>query len=334
MTKMRWRDSGAAAEPNLASISSAAGVSTTAPTRMRAPRPSAREPVCAEDRQSDSGGDRQAVTGDEVPGRLTEVAQHVERRAEATAASADADLEAAGQNEVGAPERDAQHEDDRERQRRLTEPQPRSGDIDRLGGEHERAVRVCRDAEQGDGDPRCPAATSTRLRRRQQRQEREQAREQEEAVHASVDAVEEQHPAGGSEDRGDDGRALPRQARGDYGKQRQAGHGEDGGNGAQRRQPAVEMRDGPREEEVERCAAPLVEHRAQHSVERVPTDEERQRLVLMRRPGGQAQCEKDGHCRRARRNDGREGPLGKRLARGCRGPVVRDCLGHASSLSR
>ncbi len=34
MTKMRWRDSGAAAEPNRASISSAAGVSTTAPTRM------------------------------------------------------------------------------------------------------------------------------------------------------------------------------------------------------------------------------------------------------------------------------------------------------------
>ncbi len=94
------------------------------------------------------------------------------------------------------------------------------------------------------------------------------------------------------------------------------------------------MRDGPREEEVERSAAPLVEDGTQHAVERVPADEQRQRLVLVWRPGGQAQCEKHRDGRRARGDDGREDPLGKRLAWSCRRPFVRDCLGHDSSLSR
>ena len=79
--------------------------------------------------------------------------------------------------------------------------------------------------------------------------------------------------------------AFSGQARGEHGEERQAGHGEEGRHRAQRLQSAAEMRDGPGEEEVERCATSLVEDRAQHSVERVAADEQRQGLVSC---GGQA----------------------------------------------
>ena len=62
----------------------------------RAPPSRARQPVGAEGGERDHAGDGEPVAGDEVPGGLREIAQHVERGAEATTASADADLEAAG----------------------------------------------------------------------------------------------------------------------------------------------------------------------------------------------------------------------------------------------
>ncbi len=82
--------------------------------RAAPPRP--REPVGTEGGERDHDRHGEPIAGDEVAGGLREIAQHVERGAEATSASADADLEAAGEDEVGAPERDAEHEDDRERQ--------------------------------------------------------------------------------------------------------------------------------------------------------------------------------------------------------------------------
>ena len=93
------------------------------------------------------------------------------------------------------------------------------------------------------------------------------------------------------------------------------------------------MRDGPGEDEVQRCAAALVEDRAEHAVERVPADEQRERLVFVGRPGGEAKREERRDGRGAHRDDGREHPLGER-PRGGRRPFVRDCLGHDSSLSR
>ena len=94
------------------------------------------------------------------------------------------------------------------------------------------------------------------------------------------------------------------------------------------------MRDGPREHEVQRGAAALIEDRAEHPVERVPSDEERKRLVLVGRPGGEAKREerRDGHG--AHGHDGRERPVGQRAARSGHNPFVRDRFGHNSTLSR
>jgi hypothetical protein len=50
---------------------------------------------------------------------------------------------------------------------------------------------------------------------------------------------------------------------------------------------------------VERCATALGEHRVEHPAERVPSEEEREHLVLVRRVGAQtheAEGENDGHA--------------------------------------
>ena len=57
--------------------------------------------------------------------------------------------------------------------------------------------------------------------------------------------------------------------------------------------PAAGVGDGPREEEVERRAAALVVDGAEQPAERVPADEERERLVLVGRPRAQAQREEE-----------------------------------------
>ena len=80
---------------------------------------------------------------------------------------------------------------------------------------------------------------------------------------------------------------------------------------------ASRVRDDPGEQEVERRAAALVEHRVEEARNRLPADEQRQRLVLVRRPGGQlheeerADRERAGRRRRARTSAGaalRRGP--------------------------
>ena len=53
------------------------------------------------------------------------------------------------------------------------------------------------------------------------------------------------------------------------------------------------MDDEPRAEEVERSAAPLRLNRPEEAAERVASDEERERLVLVRGPRGQARDEED-----------------------------------------
>ena len=51
------------------------------------------------------------------------------------------------------------------------------------------------------------------------------------------------------------------------------------------------MDDDPGDEEMERRAAPLGVHGVEEPAERVPADEERERLVLVRRPARQARQE-------------------------------------------
>ena len=61
-------------------------------------------------------------------------------------------------------------------------------------------------------------------------------------------------------------------------------------------EPAAEVRDDPREEEVQRRAAALAEHGVASEPERAAADEERERLVLVRRPGREP--EERGRSRR------------------------------------
>ncbi len=71
------------------------------------------------------------------------------------------------------------------------------------------------------------------------------------------------------------------------------------------------MRDRPGDQEVQRRAAALLEHDLEHLVERMAADEERQRLVLVRRPGEQLVEEEDGGCGRDRRDPEREPTRGQ-----------------------
>ena len=131
---------------------------------------------------------------------------------------------------------------------------------------------------------RAPAAA---FERAQQREIRERGREEEEAVHPAVDAVEEERPAGRDEERPDqrgDAAAEPSQQQRD---DRQARDGEERRHRPQSFEPEPEVRDRPREQEVQRRAAALLEHDLEHLIERMAADEERQRLVLVGRPGEQ-----------------------------------------------
>ena len=75
------------------------------------------------------------------------------------------------------------------------------------------------------------------------------------------------------------------------------------------------MRDGPGKDEVQRRAATLVEDGTEHAVERVAADEQRERLVLVGRPGGEAKGEERRDGRGAHRDGRSEHPLGEHAAR-------------------
>ena len=282
----------------------------------RTPRPRSRERVRADGREDEDGGDGKAVAGGEVAERPLEVAEHVERRAQPVARrrprrsrSGPASTRSVRQNGMPSTRTIAI---DAAASRSLVLAQ---GDVDDLRGEHERAVRMRGDAQQRRGDPRSPAEASARLRRLEQREERQQAREEEEAVHPAVDPVEQQHPARRGENRRDDGGTASREPRAEHGEQREARHGEERRHGAQRAEPATRMRDRPGEDEVQRRAAALVEDGAEHPVERVAADEQRERLVLVGRPRGEAKREERRDGGGAHRYGRREHPLGERAAR-------------------
>ena len=81
---------------------------------------------------------------------------------------------------------------------------------------------------------------------------------------------------------------------------RDARDGEDDGDEPERGQGRRELGDGVDEQEVERRAAPLLEHDVEELADRLVADEERERLVLVRRPGVQLGEEKRGHAGRRR----------------------------------
>ena len=70
-------------------------------------------------------------------------------------------------------------------------------------------------------------------------------------------------------------------------------------------QPAAEVHDEPGEDEVERGSPALGDDRAQDVAERAAADEERERLVLVGRPGTEKPAEYPGQ---RRRHSGRRGP--------------------------
>src|SRR5439155_8445670 len=153
--------------------------------------------------------------------------------------------------------------------------------------EDERAVRVARDRQERRTAPERPAPPSAAFDRVHERQVRERAREQKEAVHPPVDAVEEQHPASRDEGaRGERG-AAAREPSAEGRDHRHAPCGEQRRDEPERGQATARMRDDPGEAEVERRAAALAEHGVDETAERLPPDEKRKRLVLVRRPGAE-----------------------------------------------
>ena len=94
-------------------------------------------------------------------------------------------------------------------------------------------------------------------------------------------------------------------------KKRDHGHGgdrEERGEEPQPHETAAEVHDEPGEEEVQRRPAALGLNRVKEPAERVPPDEERQRLVLVRWPGGQP-CEQEDGDGRGEPADSRPEPL-------------------------
>jgi hypothetical protein len=142
----------------------------------------------------------------------------------------------------------------------------------------------CHDGEAPEREG-APAAT---LERDEHREVRERAREEEEAVHPPVHGMEEERPAGGHERPGHERDRPARESRDQQRHDRDARDGEGRRDEAQRRQPAAQVRDREGEQKVERRAAALAEDDLEQRPDRAAPDEERERLVLVRRPRVQA----------------------------------------------
>ena len=118
--------------------------------------------------------------------------------------------------------------------------------------------------------------------------------EEEEAVHPPVDAVEEEQPARCDDRRRDEADADVGEPRPERRDERQARDREGGREEPQAAEPEAEMGDRPGEEEVERRAAAVTRDVLDDAGQRVAADEERERLVLVRRPRHQLVEEERG----------------------------------------
>ena len=99
--------------------------------------------------------------------------------------------------------------------------------------------------------------------------------------------MEEEEPAAGEERRCDERLASAGETAAERGEQGKAREGEHRRHQPQPAQPEPEMGDHPGDEEVERRAATLAGDVLDHPGEAVAPDEQRERLVLVRRPGHQ-----------------------------------------------
>ena len=281
-----------------------------------APRPPEDDRAGRGDEQDD--GLDPGVTGAEVPCDRAQVAEHRQRPPQLRAARPDADVEPAGEHEVRPPERDGQYRHGHEGTHGVAQVPLAREHVDALRRQDERAVRVRGDREQHREAPERPAAPAAMLGRREKREVRQAAREEEEAVHAPVDAVEQHHPTRGRErGRRQPGRAAGEPVR-DRGDQRDAPDREHGGDEPQPDEAAAGVGDDPGEQEVERRAAALVQHRREEVAEVLPADEEHERLVLVRWPRGEVDEHEHRHRRGARADAERvpvrvEIPLGSGL---------------------
>ena len=272
----------------------------------------------AEDRRGQHREHHGPPAGRRVAERAPEVARHGAGSAELLAAPAHPDLEAVDEDEVGQPERDADDEHDGARHRRLLEPvATRDEHVRALTGEQQHRVRVRRDGDERGDDPERPPSAAPALERGEEGERADERAAEEEAVHPPVDPVEEEEPARGDEGRGEerDGAGAPQPER-ERRDERQARDREERGDEAQAAEPEPEVRDAPGEHEVEWRAAALLRHVLDDAREAVPTHEERERLVLVRRPRHQLVEEEDRGREGDRRHADPEPPLGRERAHG------------------
>ena len=219
--------------------------------------PTAQQPD-ADRRRRDHEQRHGPPAGGRVARRSPEVAEHAAGAAELLPAAADAHVEPARQDEVGQPEGNPEDRDGATRENRLAHAAPlRDEDVHGLAGEEKDRVRMGGDGREGRRDPDGPPPAPATLERTQEGEGAGQREAEEEAVHAAVDAVEEEEPArrqerGGQE--ADPRAAEPTPQRRD---KREARKRERHRDDAQPAEPEAEVCDAPREQEVERRPAPL-----------------------------------------------------------------------------
>ena len=255
--------------------------------QQAAPGPFEAEPEQAEGPEQEHGHEDAGVPGGGVAGDVPEVGQHVSRGAQRSASAADPDVEAARQHDAAAPERGRQDEDGREGRDRLAQAAPGQEHVQALRSEHQRSVRVRCDREQDRHGPESPGPTAAPVQRSEQGEVRDGREEQEEAVHPRVDPVEEEDPARRGDRRRRECGSASCEAISERGDRGHARSGEQGRQEAHRVQPAAGVGDRPGEEKVQWRPSPPAEDRVEQVSERLSTDEERQRLVLVRRPAGE-----------------------------------------------
>ena len=126
--------------------------------------------------------------------------------------------------------------------------------------------------------------------------------------------MEEEEPARGDEGGGDERDASSSEPQPEQRDERQARDREERRDEPETAETEPEVRDGPGEQEVERRAAALLRHVLDHRRQRVPSDEERERLVLVRRPGHELMEEEDGGDERDARDAEPQPRLGRERA--------------------
>ena len=221
----------------------------------------------------------------EVAGRSPQVGEDRGRAAELVAAASHPDVEPSCEHEVCEPERDADDGHGRKGGDGLPQTVATRGDDEHaLRGQYERSVRVRRDGEEDRRAPEHPRPRGAAIEGAEEEHEREQREEEEEAVHPRVDGVEEEDPATGDECCRDQRCPLVREPPPEKRDERKAPGGEGRGDETEAAEPAAEMGDRVGEQEVQGRPSTLAGDVLDHAAEGVAADEERERLVLVRRP--------------------------------------------------